>query len=426
MQRAWSAIGTAASSSLEFYFHGVRQNENKQPHFSPARGTSRSGVEDNIETMFQVIRHVNLFSKLDEVTQKSLCGSLTYETYKPKQVIFRYRDYGDKYYIILSGRVSVQAPVTPSSETFQQIAILESGSGFGEMALMENKPRAATVVCLEPTGTLVLTREAYQAMAMRKHKEMFEKHVHFLQSLPFLKGCSDIDVKALAEKLKQHSYPGPQIILRQGEEANQVILVESGTVLALRSMRVDRNMNLVTKQRGRGLTRSPLPTASHLEGGQDVNQPLVSSDVATRSPAKPASPSSELPDGSRGSSTKGSRAKSEASTEARRSSLTGASSRAKRADSISEGKPATTKHTKTKRLVLQVASLNRRSIYGAREILDGEKNAIVAERGNVYGVTLVAFPAAQVFSIDKRQFLKVCERQNSQRDQGLVVPASAR
>ncbi|KEP61937.1 UNVERIFIED_CONTAM: hypothetical protein HHA_204468 [Hammondia hammondi] len=59
-----------------------------------------------------------------------------------------------------------------------------------------------------------------------------------------------------------------------------------------------------------------------------------------------------------------------------------------------------------KTLVLQVANLNRRSIYGAREILDGEKNAIVAERGNVYGVTLVAFPAAQVFSVDKRQFLK--------------------
>lgn len=126
---------------------------NKTPFSRGVCGFCRE-QPDNIETMFQVIRHVNLFSKLDEATQKSLCGSLTYETYKPKQVIFRYRDYGDKYYIILSGRVSVQAPVTPSSETFQQIAILEAGSGFGEMALMENKPRAATVVCLEPTGTL--------------------------------------------------------------------------------------------------------------------------------------------------------------------------------------------------------------------------------------------------------------------------------
>lgn len=59
---------------------------------------------------------------------------------------------------------------------------------------------------------------------------------------------------------------------------------------------------------------------------------------------------------------------SEPGTDVRQGSTAGAACKVKRADSILEGKPAATKHIKTKRLVLQVASLNRRSIYGAREV----------------------------------------------------------
>ncbi|CBZ52291.1 cyclic nucleotide-binding domain containing protein [Neospora caninum Liverpool] len=352
---------------------------------------------DDIDGMFQVISNVNLFSKLDEATQKSLCRSLTYEVYAPKQVVFRYGDWGDKYYIVLTGRVSVQAPVTPTSETFQQVAILESGGGFGEMALMENKPRAATVVCLETTGTLVLTREAYQTMAMRKHKEMFEKHVHFLQSLTFLRGCADTDIKALAEKLKEHSYPGPHIILRQGEEASQVILVESGTVLALRSMKVDANLNLVPKKREKRSSRLSLLNAAG-KAGANGNGPQEAGtegmplpfkvelyESSKRPQASPAGISIDQQDATAGKHVLVEDDVVAKSAETSPSAETGKMG--------GDGKPK--KRSGNKTLVLQVANLNRRSIYGAREILDGEKNAIVAERGNVYGVTLVAFPAAQ-------------------------------
>ncbi|KFH07355.1 putative cyclic nucleotide-binding domain protein [Toxoplasma gondii VAND] len=173
-------------------------------------------------------------------------------------------------------------------------------------------------------------------------------------------------------------------------------------------MNVDASMNLVTKKRVRRSSRLSLLNSVGKAGadGKVWQETLTKEallvprhDVYERSKRPPTSPagiSSEQQETHAGKSV---------AIEDNAVSKSADNSPTVETGNVGEDrKPKRSSGNKT--LVLQVANLNRRSIYGAREILDGEKNAIVAERGNVYGVTLVAFPAAQVFSIDKRQFLK--------------------
>lgn len=110
----------------------------------------------DIDAICAALTTVVFFSRLDEPTVRSLAQCVQYERFHAKQTVFKFGDYGDKYYLLLTGRVGIEVPIPQQDGGVQmlQVAILEPGAGFGEMALLEDKPRAATIDALELTEAL--------------------------------------------------------------------------------------------------------------------------------------------------------------------------------------------------------------------------------------------------------------------------------
>ena len=59
----------------------------------------------------------------------------------PDEFIFREGEEGDHLYIVLAGRVMISKEIVGAGE--EALAFLERGDYFGEMALIDNKPRSA-------------------------------------------------------------------------------------------------------------------------------------------------------------------------------------------------------------------------------------------------------------------------------------------
>lgn len=72
----------------------------------------------------------------------------------PHDYIFREGDEGDQMYIVLKGRVMISRVVVDSGE--EALAFLERGDYFGEMALIDHKPRSADAKAFE-NGAVVLS-----------------------------------------------------------------------------------------------------------------------------------------------------------------------------------------------------------------------------------------------------------------------------
>ena len=89
----------------------------------------------------------------------SLFSSATYE---PGQSIFRQGDEGDCAYFIRSGEVEVLQSQPDGKETV--VAKLARGEYFGEMALLKNAPRNATVRAATRTDVAVLGKENFLTM----------------------------------------------------------------------------------------------------------------------------------------------------------------------------------------------------------------------------------------------------------------------
>ncbi len=82
-------------------------------------------------------------------------------TYPPNGVIFLEGEPGDAMYIVQSGAVNI-TKVVNDKETI--IVTLKEGEIFGEMALLENKPRSASAIAAERTVLLEVNRDNFEVM----------------------------------------------------------------------------------------------------------------------------------------------------------------------------------------------------------------------------------------------------------------------
>ena len=73
------------------------------------------------------------------------------------------------------------------TEWFVEVNVLSSGKDFGELALINKEPRAATIKCLTNCYLAVLEEDDYQRVLKKAHQRAETKKIEFLSQLPFLK-----------------------------------------------------------------------------------------------------------------------------------------------------------------------------------------------------------------------------------------------
>ncbi len=89
-------------------------------------------------------------------------ASISYEHFEPGEAIFRQGDWGDKVYIIMKGEVEIVREEPGKGE----ILLTKQGSGdcFGELALLSNAPRSATVRTVTAVDALTIDRGAFNSL----------------------------------------------------------------------------------------------------------------------------------------------------------------------------------------------------------------------------------------------------------------------
>jgi len=158
---------------------------------------------------------------------------------QPAQVVIAQGDLGDNFYVVESGEYSVllkQRGYTP-------VHYYHRGDAFGELALLYNTPRAATVQCVEGGTLWALDRVAFRKILMAHNQSATASTAMFLKSVTLLSGLTDQQRTAVGSVLIEENYTHGQVIVKQNTVADSLYVIKHGTCVAHVLNDRDRNRN---------------------------------------------------------------------------------------------------------------------------------------------------------------------------------------
>jgi ATP-binding cassette subfamily B protein len=119
------------------------------------------------------LRSTPLFRDLDPAVLEEVSHRFATEQVAGDRLVLQEGDPGDRFYIIARGRVVVSKGDERHAD--RTVAVLETGDHFGEIALLRDVPRTATVRTLSPCTFLTLQRSHFL--------ELIERVPHLLPAL---------------------------------------------------------------------------------------------------------------------------------------------------------------------------------------------------------------------------------------------------
>lgn len=136
---------------------------------------------------------------------------------------------GDYYYTVDQGRFHFIVERERGGKKVAEV-VGEAGPGasFGELALLHNAPRAATVRAITDATVYALDVETFRMMLTTAENTKKRKHEDFLDSVPIFKDLNRFEKCQLSDMLVTETYNPGWAIIRQGEVGDRFFLLESG------------------------------------------------------------------------------------------------------------------------------------------------------------------------------------------------------
>ncbi|KAL4873391.1 hypothetical protein BDV12DRAFT_77647 [Aspergillus spectabilis] len=191
--------------------------------------------EEQLSRLKTAVSNNFLFSHLDDEQFKTVLDALVEKPIPAKDIkVISQGDAGDYFYIVEEGHFDVYinpaGSVQPGPDgTGNKISTIGPGGSFGELALMYNAPRAATIVSADPKSTLwALDRITFRRILMDSAFQRRRMYEAFLEEVPLLSSLKSYERAKIADALDTIKYPAGSTIITEGDPGDAFYLLESG------------------------------------------------------------------------------------------------------------------------------------------------------------------------------------------------------
>lgn len=187
-------------------------------------------TEQQLECLRQAASNIIFFKKCDEEQRKILFNAMFEKQVQVDDVIIRQGDDGDNFYVIEKGEydIFVTDSVTGGEK---KVATLTEGF-FGELALLYNCPRNATIISASNDGVLWgLDQKTFRQVVVKATARKRAKFEELLKGVSMLDSLKGYELMNLTDALDEVSYESEQPIIHEGDEASEMYFIMEGKVV---------------------------------------------------------------------------------------------------------------------------------------------------------------------------------------------------
>ncbi|XP_053673638.1 cGMP-dependent protein kinase, isozyme 1-like [Anopheles nili] len=165
----------------------------------------------------------DFFKNIDSLQIREIVDSMYSREFRKGEYVIHEGEAGSHLYVSASGEFEVV-------KDSKVLGVMGPGRAFGELAILYNCTRTASIRVLCDSRVWVLDRRVFQQIMMRTGMQRIEENVSFLKSVPLLKHLNNDVLTKIADVLEVEFYPAGAFIIRQGAAGDTFFLISQGTV----------------------------------------------------------------------------------------------------------------------------------------------------------------------------------------------------
>ena len=203
---------------------------NKKEDFQPKEVPK---TLEQAQKLVEILNQSFIFNSLAANEKQVVVKAMQERKTSPSETVISEGDDGNELFVVESGHLKCYKKIEGEEKLVKEY---QEGDVFGELALLYNTPRAATIISQEESLLWSLDRECFNHIVKEATIKKREKYNEFLLKVSVLQEMDPYERSQLSDVLKSEEFNEGDYVIKQGEEGNVFYIVEEGKALATKSI----------------------------------------------------------------------------------------------------------------------------------------------------------------------------------------------
>ncbi|KAM4722014.1 cAMP-dependent protein kinase type II-alpha regulatory subunit [Rhinophrynus dorsalis] len=175
----------------------------------------------------EACKDILIFKNLDQEQLSQVLDAMFERRVKPQEHVIDQGDDGDNFYVVERGLYDIFVEKDHQSRC---VGRYDNHGSFGELALMYNTPRAATIIATTEGALWGLDRVTFRRIILKNNARKRKTYEIFIESVPILKSLEPSERMKIVDVIGEKIYKDGDRIIAQGDKADCFYIVETGEV----------------------------------------------------------------------------------------------------------------------------------------------------------------------------------------------------